>query len=228
MTTLALTPEQLINVILTIVIAVAVIAQAWFTRTQARLLRESERWAREREKPKVRIVGSNRSVARVDRSGVSTTAEFSGFTVTNAGLADIEITSFAFELGRMLQGGEEDYPTAEIEFTPVGRHALVPVSTMSLPHRLRHGESFSVLYDRERLVEESLNIGGETPVHMRPYCHDSLGNKHMLDHWIVYRKDNHTAFVDSPSPGRISEEDWNQLSRAERQLGSRWSRRGVG
>ena len=195
MTTYVLSAEQLINIVLTFVIAVAVIAQAWFTRTQARMFKESER-----------------------RAG----------TVTNAGFVDIEIRSFAFEVGRMLNNGEDDYPTAEIMFQPVTRLGQATFSTMLLPHRLRHGESFSVLYDRAQLVEESTKLSGETPVHMRPYCHDSLRNKHMLDVWIVYRKGNNTSYVGGPTPGRISEEDWNQLKPAERQRGSRWSRRSIG
>ena len=220
-----LTVEQCINLVLTAIIMLAVIAQACFTRTQARLLRESQRWAREREKPAVRITSLSHTMSRGSADGFTTTS-FEGFTVTNAGFVDIEITLFAFELGRMLNSGENDSPTAEITFQPVMQHGQTTLSTMSLPHRLRPSESFKILYDSTQLVEESTSIGGETPVHMRPYCLDSLGNKHTPNHWIVYR-DNHITFVDGPSPGRISEEDWKKLKPREQQRYSHWSKRGV-
>ena len=219
---LPLTPEQLINITLTVVIAVAVLAQAWFTRRQAQLLEESDRRARQRDEPAVRITSLAHSSTRFGQSGDVTTESWDGFTVTNAGLRDIEITSFAFEIGRALNRGDDDHPTAEIMFEPV------ELSTMSLPHRLRNGESFQVLYDREKLVAESARIGGETPAHMRPYCRDSLGNKHMPDHWTVYRPNNHTAFEEGPSPGRISEEHWDQLKPRERRRYSRWSKQSIG
>ncbi len=218
MTTHSLSPEQWINIALTVVIAVAVIAQAWFTRTQAQLLRESERRAREYEKPTVRIVPLAHSISRIGKSGDFREESFDGFTVTNAGSREIEVTSFAFEIGRILDSRKDESVTSDIIFNPVSH------STMSLPHRLKHSESFTILYDREKLVEESTRVGGESPVRMRPYCYDSLGNKHTPYHWIVYQKGNHTAFFDGPSPGRISEEEWNKLKPAKQRRTSPWSR----
>lgn len=227
MTSYAPTVEQWINIGLTVVIAVAVIAQAWFTKKQAQLLETSEQRARDRDKPVVRIVSSPLNMSHRDAAGNLTSTNFEGFIVTNAGFLDIEITSFAFEVGRLPNSGEDDSPTAEIVFSPVTQFEGVTVSTMSLPHRLQRGESFSIRYDNAHLVNESKKIGGETPVHLRPYCQDSLGNKHMPDHWIVYYKPNSTAAVNGPSPGRISEEAFNRLSRAEKQRYSRWTRRVV-
>ena len=148
--------------------------------------------------------------------------------VTNSGFVDIEITSFAFEAGRLPNTGQEDFPTAVMEFTPVERFKDFTVSTMSLPHRLRRGESFTVRYDNAKLVEESERIGGESPVHLRPYCRDSLGNKHMPHHWFVYKEGNPTMSVGGPSLGRISEEEFNGLSRAGRRRYSRWARHIIG
>ena len=37
-------------------------------------------------------------------------ASSDGFTVTNAGFVDIEITSSAFEVGRMRDSGKDNYP----------------------------------------------------------------------------------------------------------------------
>lgn len=80
MTTIPLTPEQLINLILTVVIAVAVLGQAWFTRRQAqllevqsRLLAASDRREREREKPAVRITSTGHSSSHTGPSGDLTT-----------------------------------------------------------------------------------------------------------------------------------------------------------
>ena len=221
------TVEQWINIGLTVVIAIAVVAQAWFTKTQARLLETSEKRARDRDKPAVRIVSSPFSVSHRDADGDLTSTSFEGFTVTNAGFLDIEITSFAFEVGRLPNSGDDDSPTAEIVFSPVAQFEGLTVSSMSLPHRLRRGESFSVRYDNAQLVNESREVGGEAPVHMRPYCRDSLGNKHMPDHWLVYRKVNSMAAVEGPSPGRISEEAFERLSRTEKRRYSRWTRRAV-
>ena len=222
-----ITLNQWINIILTVVIVIAVSAQAWFTRAQARLLNESEQRARDRDKPKLRIVSSSHGVSHIDSSDSVTRTSFEGFTVTNAGFADIEITSFQFEVGRMPSTDESEYPTNEVRFPPVTKHEETILSTMSLPHRLRPGESFRVLHDQEQLISESTQIGDGTPVHMRPYLHDSLGNKHMPDHWIVYQDENTVAFAEGPSPGRISEEDWNRLKPKARQRYSRATRRDV-
>lgn len=207
---------------------IALTAQAYFTHKQARLLEKSEQRARDRDRPTVRITPLSRSVVRPGPSGDLTTTSYEGFTVTNAGLMDVEITSFVFEVGGMANSGGDDSPTAEVTFEPVMHYGDGTISTMALPHRLRHSESFKVLYDAAKLVEESTRLGGETPVHMRPYCQDSLGNKHMPNHWMVYKKVNAVTFVEGPSPGRISEEEWRQLTRAEQQRYSRWTRRSVG
>lgn len=215
--------DQWIYLILTSFICVAVTAQALFTHRQARLLEEANRRQRELEKPKVRIEATDLVHTRTDSTGKTTEKRFTGFTVTNAGARDIEIVSFAFEIGRVYPAKHNDHGTEAIEFTPVrSKPHERQLTTMALPHRLRPSESFSAMYDMLRLIGESAKIGGETPVHMRPYCRDSLGNKHMLPHWKVYRLDGVTA-VDHPSPGRISEEDWHALRREERRDG-KWTR----
>lgn len=222
-----ITLDQWINIVLTVVIVIAVSAQAWFTRAQARLLKDSEQRARDRDKPRLRIVPSSHGVSRIDLSGENTRTSFEGFTVTNAGFADIEITFFTFEVGKLPSTEEDEYPTDQVQFPPVAQHDETILSTMSLPHRLRPGESFRVVFDAEQLVSESAKIGGGTPVHMRPCFHDSLGNKHMPDHWIIYKEVDAVAFAHGPSPGRISEEDWSRLKPKERDRYSRGSRLSV-
>ena len=222
-----ITLNQWINIVLTVVIVIAVSSQAWFTRAQARLLKESEQRTRDRDKPSVRIVPLSQSVGRIDSSDGYTGTSFEGFAVTSAGFVDIEITHFAFEVGRMPSTEKDAYPTTQVQFPPVTQHDKTVLSTMSLPHRLRHGESFRVLHDATQLVSESKKIGGGTPVHMRPYFLDSLGNKHMADFWISYPKIHSIAFADGPSPGRISEEDWNKLKPKDQQRYSRGTRLNV-
>ncbi len=228
MDALDLTVYQWINSILTVIIMIAVVAQALFTHAQARLLRESEQRARDKDRPSIRMTCMNFDTFNKGSSDNSMITSFEGFTVTNVGFIKVEIVSFVFEIGRSHNNEKNDSPTAEITFPPVMQHHQKTVSTIYLPHRLRHGESFRVLYNREMLVEESIRIGGENGIHMRPYCRDSLGNKHMLDYWISYRECNETSFVDGPSPGRVSEEDLNQLTRTKLQRYSRWSLRRIG
>ena len=208
MGTLALT---IINVILTGVISIAVIAQAWFTYKQAEMLEQSEKRTRDRDKPRVGIIPLSHNVVTLG----ATTRSFEGFTVTNAGFMDIEISSIGFEVGRVLRSVvREEAIVSEISFPHVLVHEQATLSTVALPHRLRPGESFKVQYDEDMLVRESLRIGGSTPIHMRPYCMDSLGNRHTMKHWIAYGK-GRVGLHDSPSPGRISEEDWRELSKDE-------------
>ena len=220
-----ITLNQWINIVLTVVIVFAVSAQAWFTRAQALLLKESEQRARDRDKPSVRIVPLTSHIKYSGPSGDTKFTTFQGFTVTNAGFIDVQITAFAFEIGRVISRGEDHFPTTEVVFPPVTQFEQATISTISLPHRLRYGESFSVLYDLAQLVAESARLGGETPVHMRPYCQDSLGNKHVPGHWTIYQDLSMFISVDGPSPGRISEEDWSQLSAEKQQRYSASSQR---
>ena len=219
-----MTREQWIDVVLTSIIAAAMVGQWWFIRRQAKLLEKADRRRRERDKPLVRITPFSYGFASIDAIE-ATIRKLDGFTVTNAGFRDIEITSFAFEVGRRLDS-RNDPATSEITFTPVDKHRETVLTTMELPHRLKPGESFKVLYDTIRMIEETIRIGGETPIRMRPYCSDSLGNKHMPHHWVTY-KENQTAFFDGPSPGRISEEDWVRLPESKTRH-ARWQTLSVG
>lgn len=213
-------------IVLTGVIALAALCQAWFIWKQAQILKASEKRAKERDVPTVRITPLARGFTRIvlkEPNDEVTRQSYEGFTVTNAGFVDIEITSFQFEVGWLPSTAPEDSPTARISFEPVTQHGDATVSTMSLPHRLRHGESFQVLYDRGQLVSESAKLGGEAPVHMRPYCNDSLGNKHHPHYWIAFLKDERTSFHNGPSPGRITEEELDQLKAVERRRYAQWS-----
>ena len=172
-------------IVLTGVIALAALYQAWFIWKQARILKASENRAKERDVPSMRMTPLTRSFTRIvlnQHTEEVTETSYAGFTVTNAGFVQVEITSFSFEVGWLPSTATQDAATARISFEPVRLHGDSTVSTMSLPHRLRHGESFHVLFDRDQLIRESAKLDGETPIHLRPYCNDSLGNKHHPHH----------------------------------------------
>ncbi len=227
---------QHLNIFLTFIVTVAIVFQTIFTgkqtrfiREQARLLEESERRARDRDKPMLCISSTGYEVNHTDESGHSTSRIFEGFTVTNVGFTDVEVTEFAFELGRMRKrAGMSEIPTAVIGFRPVMADGRTALSTMSLPHRLRRGESFKTFFDKEKLVERSLQEGGGTSVHMRPYCRDSLDNRYIADHWFAYPHVRSIIAYANPSPGRISEEDWANLKPEEQQSYSSWLYQGLG
>ena len=169
----------------------------------------------ERDKPRLRFAVLNHSFVR-DVDGVFTNVKFIGFSVANAGFRDVEVTYFAFELGRALHSHGKRNPTSEIAFEPVTSYEGSTLSTMKLPHRLRPGESFTVRHTASIVEGMAAKIGGPTtPVHMRPFCRDSLGNKHVPDFWVSY-KDDATGLEGGPSPGRISEEQLKTLSPSER------------
>ena len=210
-----MTLNEWLMVTLTAVIVVAVCAQAWFTRKQAYLLKQAAERDQERDKPRLRFAVLNYSFGR-EVDGAFRNVNFIGFSVANAGFHDTEVTYFAFELGRALPSHGERNPTIEIAFQPVTSYEGSTLSTMKLPHRLRPGESFTVRHTASVVEREAAKIGGSTtPVHMRPYCRDSLGNKHVPDFWVSY-KDDATILEGGPSQGRISEEQLKRLSPSER------------
>ena len=210
-------------IVLTGLVALAALCQAWFIWKQAQILQASENRTKERDVPIVRMTPLTRSFTQIAINNEITNKSYEGYTVTNAGFVDIEITYFHFEVGWLPSPAPGDSQTAKISFEPVTHHGDATVSTISLPHRLRHGESFHVLFDRDQLVSESAKLGGETPVHMRPYCNDSLGNKHHPHHWISFLKDNRTSFHNEPSPGRITEEELEKLKPSEQRRYAHWT-----
>ena len=219
-----MTPDTWVNVSLTAIIAFAVAVQAWFTKKQADLLTEAREHEAEKAKSKLRIVPLTFSTGVVPLEGDHKSVDFIGFTVTNAGSFDVEVSKYKFELGRLPTSPGAESPTAELMFPVVETHEDKVVSTMSLPHRLRPGESFKVLHRETQIVRETAKIGGESPVHMRPCFFDSLGNKHVPEHghWFAYRANSLTA-ESGPSPGRISEEDYERLSEHDRKRYSSWT-----
>ncbi len=185
--------------------------QAWFIRAQYQILKRQDN--REQEA----------AIERLDIKPISGDSS-AGVTVTNVGTRDVVVVDFAFEIGR-LPSGRDSFPTSEIRFTPIKTD--LATTGVCFPHRLQYGESFCVLIDRDKLVNLAAELGGESPVHMRPYCRDSLGNKHKPKHWTIYRDNFRTVYVGGPSPGRISEEELEELPRDQQKRYAQWSTRDV-
>ncbi len=201
--------------VLTLIIVGLTLVMVFLVYKQLRGQNASEARSRDRDISKVKI-SANRY-----RMGPTFSSDLVALTVANGGLVDVEIHSFAFEVGA-LRTGSPGIPTAEIHLKPETPDHGPAVTMMSLPHRLRPAESFSVFFDRNRLVEESVKLGGGEPVHLRPFCHDSLGHKYTMDRWIAYMPDNHTSLAFSPSADRISEEDLAKLCPEEQRLYGNW------
>lgn len=201
--------------VLTLVIAGLTLLMVFLVHKQWRVQHASEERSRRRDEPKVKVSAQN------SRMGPAFSGGLVELTVANEGLVDVEVRSFAFEVGA-LRRGSPGVSTAEIHIGPETPDHGPSVTIMSLPHRLRPAESFSVFFDRNRLVEESARLGNGTPARLRPFCHDSLGHKFTIDRWVTYVSDSHTSYDVGPSSDRISEEDLSKLSPEERRLYDSW------
>lgn len=83
--------------------------------------------------------------------------------MTNAGFVVVVVTEFAFETGKVIGNEDDTSRTVFIDFSPSVQYDQTNISTMMLPHRLRYGESFKVLFERKLMVRESAQIGGGNP-----------------------------------------------------------------
>ena len=201
--------------VLTLIITGLTLFMVYLVYKQLRVQNASERRSRERDLPKIKLS------ARMHRMGHAFSVDLVELSIANDGLVDVEIHSFAFEVGA-LQEGSPGEPTAEIHLEPNKPAHGPKVTLMSLPHLLRPAESFSVFFDRHRLVEKAAKLGGDVPVPLRPFCHDSRGQKHCMDRWITYESDHHTSFGFSVGVGRLCQEDFDRLTPEERDLYHGW------
>ena len=228
--------SETINIVLTGLIAVGVGAQAWFVYVQAQslkraekvaedareLAREHERLAREREKPALRFGSYTHGVSRSTGGEPSACVDRScnpGFTVTNVGYVDVIVTQIVLERG-VPSDGEDDGDPTEIVPTPIADTFggdKKPLSTMDLPHRLRRGESFTVVYP-DSVLRRWNSLGNQKiPTRLRPYCTDSLGNRLTGDHWVSWSiSPPCTTAHSGPDSGRISPEEWIRKHGEER------------
>ena len=193
----SVTLDQWMIIVLTVIIAVAVVVQAWSTVKQARISDEMRRREDERTRPRLIVESTNL---------VSSDASFVGFNVTNASPFDVTVTSLGCECAIPLDS--EGPVTILTDFpNPVQTHNGNGISTMSLPHKLGHGETFTVLFDRKN-IQDHLADGGASEL-VRPQFRDSLGGMHTSVPWIAY-KGSATVMHPDPGPGYGNEEDWRK------------------
>ncbi len=133
--------------VLTLIIAGLTLVMVFVVHKQWRVQHASEERSRERDMRRIKISYG------APRMGPTFSGEFAELTVANDGLVDVEIRLFAFEVGA-LRKGSPGISTAEIHLEPKTPEHGPAVAVMSLPHRLRPAESFSVLFDRDQLVEQ--------------------------------------------------------------------------
>lgn len=189
--------DQWTMIILTVIIAGSVVVQAWSTVKQARISDEVRRREDERTRPRLIVVPTN--LTKDD-------ASFVGFTVTNASHFGVTVTSLGCECAIPLNSegpvtGLTDFPN------PVMTHNDDDVSNMSLPHKLRHGETFRVLFNGKNIENQLADEGASELV--RPQFRDSLGGVHTSVHWIAY-KGTATVMYPDPGPGYGDKEDWRR------------------
>ena len=193
--------DDVLMVVLTAIIASAVRSQAKYTRQLAEITLQTERRVRERNKPEVKLVPSRYDYQTGDED---TWKSFVGFSITNASLFDVIITSISLGLGIPVDRIRGPF-TSSIQLSHIDRHRGATLSDCSLPRRLQYGESMRVLYDEDEAIGALKREGGGQPVRIRPQCGDSLGNRHTMDYWVIWDKNSIAGFPD-PGPGLIAED----------------------
>ena len=203
---------EILMVVLTCIIAGAVIAQSWYMRLQTKVMQsqakhtealtnlavETEKRARERDTPTIRISHKGRSFTD------GTTLE--GFTLTNASPFAVIITHFSFGLGVPVdEEGKIIGPfTPAMDVRPIHSYKGKVISDWSFPRRLQYGESMYALFDPEE-VRQSLEpiLGKDRPLRFRPQCYDSLGKRHVMSGWVSWEAPNTIAVFEDPGPDLV-------------------------
>ena len=218
-----LTFDQLMMVVLTVIIAFSVVAQAIFSGKQAkfsgkqaryvkeqlRLFAESEARRREREQPRIRITHASYGFFEgQDADGNAQQKAFRGLILANASLHETTITAVEFEVGVPIDSpiDSSKVPVPSLQYSPVYEYKGTKLSD-PLPQRLRHGETMRVLYDEDDLLAHAERHSEGQPSAVLPVCRDSLGNKHAADAWTVWGK-NSLGTLNGPGPGYITWDEW--------------------
>ena len=196
-----ITIDDVLMVVLTGIIAWSVLWQARYTKRLAEISVQTEQRVRERNKPEVKLVQCRYDYQTGDED---TWKSFVGFSITNASPFDVIITSISLGLGIPVDRIRGPF-TSSIQLSHIDRHRGATLSDCSLPRRLQHGESMRILYDEDEAIGVLKREGGGQPARCRPQCGDSLGNRHTMDHWVVWEKNSTAGFPD-PGPGLIAEE----------------------
>ena len=203
-------------VLLTAIIAYSAWSQAKSTRNQAELLEQQLIREAARNKPTVAFVSSSYSIHDGDGR-----VSFVGFALTNSSSFDITITEFGL-LGGIPERKWEKTFTPRIQPRVEEEYKGHQVSDCRVPRPLKYGETMTVLYAEHNLPIHLTNKETGQPIRVKPYCYDSLGNRHTMDNWLMWGKDSSAAFLD-PGPGFITEEEWHRR-RAEPYITRQYSR----
>lgn len=156
-----------INVILTCVIAYAVVAQARSVRQQMELQRKIDDRTLEREVPTLEFTPFLYGYFQPSEQ-----RHFEGFRVTNSGYVKVTVIDIAFE----------DDRSTIVHIPPIYEYKGQTLSTVHLPHTLDRGDSFTVLYEPEVLTFRSTDNNNKETVHpLRPFCIDSLKNEYKAE-----------------------------------------------
>ena len=199
--------DQVINIVLTAIIAISVFFQAKYAKQQARVLIESEETNKKKGKPNVRIVLAHHSIQ--DGKGDTDSPKwvcFVGFTITNASLFDITITIVDFEVG--IPENKQGSVPLSMQLTEITKYKGRELSNVNLPQRLKYGDTIKLLYNEKYLVESFKSDGDNMPIRVRPRCYDSLGNIHTLGTWVTWSEGRVTNYSDGPGPGLLNHDEW--------------------
>ena len=178
-------------VIVTWQLAKAANRQTQYLRQQTEIQKEAQRRELERETPKVKIVSLSHSFSHIGADGAQKSRSFEGFTIANAGMVDVTITSAGLAFG--VPQSEPNTIRADPSLqraAPEWRSWKIPNDP--LPTKLQRGDRITVLYDADDLIR----IGRA----FLPECWDSLGNRYTSDHWVRVGP-NRVSFEDGPGAG---------------------------
>ena len=196
--------DEVINILLTSIIAISVFFQAKFSKLQARTLLRSEKRHRQQNNPKIKLVTILHTIQDSTNSDIHT--NFVGIGITNTSLLDVTITSVDFELG-IPENSVGNIFLAHL-ISPTIKYKGYDLSDANLPQRLKYGETIKLLYEEDRIISELKSREGDQPLRVRPRCLDSLGNFHTLRGWVTWGEKGRISTFNGPGPGLVTYEEW--------------------
>lgn len=171
--------DQKIIVCLTTIIAVAAVVQATSAIVQVNLFAESALQDRQRERPSLMISPVFSPLTREPGKV--------GFDIVNRSHFQITIDTVGLTKGSPIDDEEAKRAAKSIGLPYVTKSTKSDMSDLVLPVKLGYGEALEVRYERDKIIDELSKWTGKTPLPVRPYCIDSLGNYHYTpDLWITW------------------------------------------
>ena len=148
--------NETLSLALTLAITVCAAGQVYFA---GRLTRASDKLAdlseamlahqRDAVEPQVSVTPLSYSYGHLDERGNRVRKQFEGFTITNTGIADAVVWGCGLDLGVSEERNDQGCYAA---FPWIRQYKGKRISTADFPHRLRSGESISVLADPDYLI----------------------------------------------------------------------------